>query len=374
MSDTDALTIVDTAVADVSVRRPPEVVLEEAQKAARALKDVIDKKSRKVTFNGEQYLEYEDWQTVGRFYGVTAKVERADYVEYGDVKGFSARAVALRADGMVISAAEAECLNDEEKWRSRAKYEWREKPGGGGREKVKVSEEPVPLFQLKSMAQTRACAKVLRNVLAWVVVLAGYKPTPAEELARDDEASTTVDGEVVKSVRADGVTRIAAIPPPRTGKNARTGNDWTLYTIVFEDGREGKTFDKKIADEAKELYGRHADLVPRLEQGERGVDLLGFDPPPVAKSKPEPETPLVETILVTRLVKGANGGNDWLIVQGSEREYATDDAKLFETIDAFKQQKTRVVFTYNHVPGKREGSTLRKLTGVTAAAEPSPAA
>jgi len=32
------------------------------------------------------------------------------------------------------------------------------------------------------MAQTRAGAKALRNVLAWVAVLAGYKPTPAEEI------------------------------------------------------------------------------------------------------------------------------------------------------------------------------------------------
>lgn len=39
-----------------------------------------------------------------------------------------------------------------------------------------------PLFMLKSMAQTRACVKALRNVLAWVVVLAGFKPTPAEEI------------------------------------------------------------------------------------------------------------------------------------------------------------------------------------------------
>jgi hypothetical protein len=33
------------------------------------------------------------------------------------------------------------------------------------------------------MAQTRAGSKALRNALAWVVVLAGYKPTPAEEMA-----------------------------------------------------------------------------------------------------------------------------------------------------------------------------------------------
>jgi hypothetical protein len=58
----------------------------------------------------------------------------------------------------MISSAEASCLRDEPNWRTK------------------------PEYQLKSMAQTRASAKALRNVLAWVVVLAGYKPTPAEEM------------------------------------------------------------------------------------------------------------------------------------------------------------------------------------------------
>jgi hypothetical protein len=147
-----------TSSAQLIIARPPQDVLDEAHRAARALKDVLDAKPNKVMFNGEQYLEFEDWQTLGRFYGVTAKVVSTAFVEYADVNGFSARAVALRADGAEISAAEAECLHDEPNWKSK------------------------PLFQLKSMAQTRACAKVFRNVLAWVVVLAGYRPTPAEEL------------------------------------------------------------------------------------------------------------------------------------------------------------------------------------------------
>ena len=78
---------------------------------------------------------------------------------------------------MVISAADAMCMNDEDKWGMRAKYEWKD----GGR--VQIGEVQAPFYQLRSMAQTRACAKALRNVLAWVVVLAGYKPTPAEEMA-----------------------------------------------------------------------------------------------------------------------------------------------------------------------------------------------
>jgi len=143
---------------DLIISRPPEAVLEEAKQAAKALKDVVSKKAKPVLFNGEQYLEFEDLQTLGRFYGVTAKIITSRFIEYGDAKGFEATAVAVRTDGTEISAAEAMCLNDEPNWRSK------------------------PLFQLRSMAQTRACAKALRNVLAWVVVLAGYKPTPAEEM------------------------------------------------------------------------------------------------------------------------------------------------------------------------------------------------
>src|SRR4029077_14060041 len=167
---------------DLSVSKAPSVVLEEAKKAAQALRDVISQKDKPVIFNGEQYIEYEDWQLVGRFYGVTAEVVDTQEITIGDVIGFKAKAkVILVATGTVISGAEAMCLNDEPKWSSRTKYEWRTNEETGRRGKVAVGEEPVPLFQLMSMAQTRACAKALRNVLSWVVVLAGYRPTPAEE-------------------------------------------------------------------------------------------------------------------------------------------------------------------------------------------------
>lgn len=144
---------------DLIMARPPEIVLKEAMEAARALGDIVSKKKKPVIMNGEQYLEFEDWQTVGRFYGITAKEDGdAETVEIGGAIGFKASSVALRIDGAVISRATAYCMNDEPNWKTK------------------------PLFQLASMAQTRANSKALRNVLAWVVVLAGYRPTPAEEM------------------------------------------------------------------------------------------------------------------------------------------------------------------------------------------------
>lgn len=198
----------------VTIESAPEIVLGEAQRAAEALKDVITRKPHKVIMNNEQYLEFEDWQTVGRFYGMTCGSSgEPEYVEIQTPKrvisGFKATSIALWR-GQEISRATAYCLNDEEKWSSRPRYEWHierkdgkvlpeaeagpqgewvwiahpTKPGKSlpKKHKVQVGEDDVPLYQLASMAQTRANAKVLRNVLSWVAVLAGYKPTPAEEL------------------------------------------------------------------------------------------------------------------------------------------------------------------------------------------------
>lgn len=189
---------------EIGVMREPSAVLAEAKKAAQALMTVVSQKSKPVIMNGEQYLEFEDWQTVAKFYGLTAKVVRTTFIDLGGVKGYEATAETIRvSDGIAISSADSMCLNDEDKWSTRPKYEYQDVLDGEGKkiwipakgekkgyykaDKVKVGDVPVPLFQLRSMAQTRACAKALRNVLAWVVVLAGFKPTVVEELTGDEE-------------------------------------------------------------------------------------------------------------------------------------------------------------------------------------------
>ncbi len=220
------LTIYETDK-DLMIERPPEIVLKEARDAAKALADVVSKKKKPVIMNGEQYLEFEDWQTVGRFYGITAKVIETHFIDYGNAQGFEARAVALRR-GIEISAAEAMCLNDEPNWSKK------------------------PLFQLKSMAQTRACAKALRNVLAWVVVLAGYKPTPAEEMTgQEHKPSISQPGEKKPEPSKDTETLITLVDnvTMKDGKNEKTGKPWTKYIIHVGD-KGYSTFDKNIAKDA----------------------------------------------------------------------------------------------------------------------------
>ena len=166
---------------EVGIVNPPEVVLAQAMIAAKALGTVLAEKKKPVIMNGEQYLEFEDWQTVGQFYGYTVRTQDAVQVEIDGVKGAKARAELIyMKTGQIMGGAEAYCMRDEEKWNTRPKYEWQGE--GDERKRVKIGDEVVPWFQLASMAQTRAGAKALRNRLAWVVVLAGYRPTPAEEI------------------------------------------------------------------------------------------------------------------------------------------------------------------------------------------------
>ena len=147
---TTELTIID---------QKPEAVVLAGKDAAIQLQRIVGSRAKKLMMGGKQYLFFEDWQTVGKFYGVTARVAGTSELRENDqLIGFLASAVAI-VGGVEISGADAECTFDEPNWIGK------------------------PRYQLRSMAQTRACAKALRNCLGWVAVLAGYEATPAEEMS-----------------------------------------------------------------------------------------------------------------------------------------------------------------------------------------------
>ena len=160
---------------DLEIRDPREITRGgiEALKQLRALVTRRPEKE-KLIINGRQYLYFSDWQLLGAFFGITTwvvdtreinrEVKSSDgNATFIETIGFHARAVAMK-DGREISAAEAECLNDEPNWAKK------------------------PRFQLLSMAQTRACAKALRNCLQWIVRLpqSEFAEEVAEELPPDN--------------------------------------------------------------------------------------------------------------------------------------------------------------------------------------------
>jgi len=146
----------------IKMEQTPSEVISSATLAAKELTKIVASREKKLVLGGKQYLYFEDWQTLGKFYGLTAKIVSSEEIrEDGKLIGFLAYAVVL-ANDIEVSAADAECTYDEPNWGKK------------------------PRFQLRSMAQTRACAKALRNCLGWVAVLAGYEPTPAEEMTHSE--------------------------------------------------------------------------------------------------------------------------------------------------------------------------------------------
>lgn len=163
MSDVIEAEVVETGT-DLEVADDPNVtlfrtadpvqVLAEATRTADALADVL--KSRNLTTNiqGKNHVQVEGWQTLGSMLGVTPVCVWTRSLG----NGWEARVEARTLDGRIVGSAEAMCTRDEKMWRNRDDY------------------------ALRSMAQTRATSKALASPLRFVVTLAGYEGTPAEEM------------------------------------------------------------------------------------------------------------------------------------------------------------------------------------------------
>lgn len=187
--------VIETAVA---IQAPsdldkPAHDTEFAQKSAVFLVDIIKKNnwSRKLGGQGE-HVQYEGWQTAGKYYGLSVKTHSAEYVEIGNSHGFKAKATVVNEQtGVEVGSAEAYCMDDEGNWKNK------------------------PKFQLASMAQTRAGSKALRQILGFVIALAGYNPTPKEEMTEgtivvqtEDEQPVVDNGSGAKLVSEKQITFI----------------------------------------------------------------------------------------------------------------------------------------------------------------------
>lgn len=206
----------------------PVLVLERATEVANALNDVIAKRKLFQTIGGKDHVLVEGWQTLGAMLGVTAVCEWTRPVQ----DGWEARVVAQTLDGRTIGAAEAQCLAVEGK-------PWNKAEG----------------YAIRSMAQTRATSKALASVLRFVVTLAGYQGTPAEEAVKDTAPIDTTPAHpeaVIDDARARAVYKLIQ----------HSGLDFDRLVIEF--GTAGADAPKinradSIAKAVRELTPEQAD-------------------------------------------------------------------------------------------------------------------
>jgi hypothetical protein len=167
----------ETELATIEVFTPevvPQEIVQRAAARAKALMSAVRKQNMSIRIAGREYLRAEAWQLLGAFYGMTTVIAwtREERDEQGKLLRAKARAEVFWR-GRIIGAAESECSRFEEmviRDTGEKKRRW---------------EEAVD-SQILGMAQTRACARALRQILGWVASLAGYAPTPAEEMDQLD--------------------------------------------------------------------------------------------------------------------------------------------------------------------------------------------
>lgn len=151
----------------------PSEVVQRAAKVATALKDIIRKQRLTTRIGQNDHVQVEGWQTLGSMLGVfpvpAAPVEEIPWPEVtpkklqrqkedGFVFGFKASYNAQTLSGAIVGGGSAECRRTEQKWMGRDDH------------------------ALKSMAQTRAQSKALKAPMGFIVTMAGYEATPAEEM------------------------------------------------------------------------------------------------------------------------------------------------------------------------------------------------
>jgi len=141
----------------------PRGIVAQATATAQALAPVLENQKLYTNIQGRKHVRVEGWTLLGTMLGVFPICAWSRPT--ADGSGWEARVEARTLTGALVGAAEAQCTRGEKMWSQRED------------------------FALRSMAQTRATSKALRLPLGFVVTLAGYDATPAEEMdAVDVEA------------------------------------------------------------------------------------------------------------------------------------------------------------------------------------------
>jgi hypothetical protein len=138
----------------------PGALVAGASELAGELAAVIDKQHLSTLINGRKHVNVEGWTTLGTMLGVIAREVKT--TEHDGVYVAVVELVRM-SDGACISRASAEC-GEEKPWNTR------------------------PRYARRSMAQTRATGKACRLAFSWIMGLAGYEVTPAEEMTPIIEA------------------------------------------------------------------------------------------------------------------------------------------------------------------------------------------
>lgn len=226
----------------LQVQGPHEVV-SQASAIASELAHVIDDRKLYSNISGKKYVRVEGWNTLGAMLGILPREVSTIETEDGD---FEAVVELVRAtDGEIIGRGSAILGSDEPSWAKR------------------------PRYARRSMAITRATGKAFRLGFSWIMALAGYEVTPAEEIIDGvvEVVNQSKDKPKGKPNNGNGTTeRYQAVVDAELAENVhsaknalnkcKTGYDTDEKAIAWMRLYRGNRDAGKNSDEAAELANK----------------------------------------------------------------------------------------------------------------------
>lgn len=199
----------------------PSETVKHATEIANALAPIIEKQQMFSIIQGKKHPKVEAWLTLGAILGVLPREKSVREHEDGS---YEAEVELVNTQGRVVAGASALCGVDEKRWAQAERYARR------------------------SMAVTRATGKAYRLAFSWIIQLAGYQPTPAEEMPDSHDYAP----QYTQKAEAEGFN-----------PQDRGHQDWLMKQLKAQ-----KVPEEKWDDVAKALTGKpHTALAESIRIG-----------------------------------------------------------------------------------------------------------
>ena len=147
-----------TRTEEVNLSNPSDIM-----EFATNLKSLIVENKLSTPIKGRNYVNVEGWQIAGAFTGTFPIVEVVENLSEGNTYKYRAEVSLRNKEGEKVGYGVAICTNKES------------------------GKQNFDEYAVASMAQTRAVGKAYRMKIGWLLKIAGYETTPAEEMPAEAE-------------------------------------------------------------------------------------------------------------------------------------------------------------------------------------------
>ena len=259
-----------------------------ATRIAKPLKDIIESQGLSKAYGGGQnkHVFLEGWNILGTMLGLHAYTEDTYEVELKNTKRGASKIIAYESivsirdnntNSIIFGRSTNMCTNEEKGRTEHARY------------------------AIRSMAESRTTGKAWRNALAWVMKMAGYATTPAEEmenLLNDDKNKKAKERMKKKHSKPDDVVEGDFSEKEKTTNNSTITTKESNKTDDKESdsyiGRNGLLVEK-VTDESENnpVTEAVADYDKRQENGFKTADTV---PPTDKDNDPSAESYIKQII------------------------------------------------------------------------------